>query len=276
VRRLGAALSVRRLGAGLSVAGLLVLAGLAALSLVSALSMSGCTGNIMPPGASAGAAGASGAAGTPGAGGVGTAGGAGGAAAPLVGRVPRRMSANQVRATFLELTGVAYTGLATVRDPDAPTGETKNPAADLLDAYGSALGRADYNYVVHENLEPGISFSKLVLDAARFTCGQAALRELGGVAAPPHLLLKAAPTDTLPAGEAALRANIAALMVRFWGQVIPPDDAEVTRVLEVFRAASTAPAWMAPDKTMRPAGTVADGWRVVCIALASSPEFYVY
>jgi len=54
------------------------------------------------------------------------------------------------------------------------------------------------------------------------------------------------------------------------------NDAEVTRVLDVFRAASTAPAWMAPDKTMRPAGTVADGWRVVCIALSSSPEFYVY
>jgi hypothetical protein len=273
---------VRRLGAGLTVAGLLdllVMASLAALSIVTALSMSGCTGNITPPATSPTNTGSPGAAGTQDTGGAGTA-GAGGApapSAPLVGRVPRRMSANQVRATFLELTGVAYTGLATVRDPDAPTGETKNPAADLLDAYGSALGRADYNYVVHENLEPGISFSKLVLDAARFTCGQATQRELGaGTAAPPHLLLKATPADTLPAGEAAIRANIAALMVRFWGQVLAPDDAEVTRVLDVFRAASTAPAWTAPDKTTRPAGSVADGWRVVCIALASSPEFYVY
>jgi hypothetical protein len=242
----------------------------AGLSLVMALALASCTGNVSTT-PRAGAAGA------PGTGGEGAAGAGGAPSAPLVGRVPRRMSANQVRATFLELTGVAYTGLATVRDPDAPTGETKNPAADLLDAYGSALGRADYNYVVHENLEPGISFSKLVLDAARSTCGQAARRELGpGAAGAPRLLLKATATDTLPAGEAAVRANIAALMVRFWGQVLAPDDAEVTRVLEVFRAATTAPAWTGPDKTTRPAGTVADGWRVVCIALASSPEFYVY
>jgi hypothetical protein len=266
---------VRRLGAGFSVVGLLVLASLAALSLVTALSLSGCTGNVTTR------AGSSGAAGMPGTGAAGITGegiaGAGAAGAPLVGRVPRRMSANQVRATFLELTGVAYTGTATIRDPDAPTGETKNPAADLLDAYGSALGRADYNYVVHENLEPGISFSKLVLDAARATCGQAARRELGpGAAVPPHLLLKATAADTFPAGEAAIRANIAALMVRFWGQVLAPDDAEVTRVIDVFRAATTTPAWTGPDKAMRPAGTVADGWRVVCVALASSPEFYVY
>jgi hypothetical protein len=65
-------------------------------------------------------------------------------------------------------------------------------------------------------------------------------------------------------------------MVRFWGQVIPPDDAEVTRVLEVFRAATTTPAWTGPDKVMRAAGSATDGWRVVCIALASSPFFYVY
>jgi hypothetical protein len=188
------------------------------------------------------------------------------------------MSAEQVRATFLELTGVAYTGRATVRDPDAPKGERDNPQADLLVAYASALGKPDYNYVVRENLEPGISFSKLVLDAARFTCGEAAKRELGASPAggAPHLLLKATATDVLPAGEAAIRANIAALMVRFWGQVVAPGDAEVTRVLDLFRVATSTPAWAGPDKVMRPAGTVADGWRVVCVALASSPSFYVY
>jgi hypothetical protein len=266
---------VRRLGAGVTAAGLLVLAGLAALSLVTALSMSGCTGKVTEARSVASAAGTSGS-------GQAGAGGAGGVteapSAPLVGRVPRRMSADQVRATFLELTGVSYTGLATVRDPNAPTGETKNPAADLLDAYASALGRADYDYVVHENLEPGISFSKLVLDAARFTCGQAATRELCAASAmpAPHLLLKATATDALPAAEPAIRANIAALMLRFWGQVLAPDDAEVTQVLELFRAATTTPAWIAADETTRPAGSLVDGWRVVCIALASSPEFYVY
>jgi hypothetical protein len=266
---------VRRLGAGLTFVGLLVLAGIAALSV--AASLSGCTGEIMRPAGAPGAAGmAGGGAAGAGVAGVGAAGANG--TAPPVGRVPRRMSADQVRAAFLELTGVAYTGRATVRDPDAPKGERDNPAADLLLAYGSALGKPDYNYVVRENLEPGVSFSKLVLDAARFTCGEAARRELGATpaAASPHLLLKAAPTDALPAGEAAIRANIAALMMRFWGRVVTPDDAEVTRVVQLFRTATSTPAWTGPDKVMRPAGGVADGWRVVCVALASSPDFYVY
>lgn len=255
----------------MTLAGLLALLTLAALSFAAAIS--GCTGEMTRPASST-----TGAAGTTSPGTAGTPGAAGTTPTPLVGRVPRRMTAEQVRATFLELTGVQYTGRATVRDPDAPKGERDDPAADLLVAYGSALGKPDYNYVVRENLEPGISFSKLVLDAARATCGAAAKAELGTAptAAPPHLLLKASRTDTLPTAEPAVRANIAALMIRFWGQVIPPDDAEVTRVLDLFRTATSTPSWTGPDKLMRPAGSVADGWRVVCIALASSPFFYVY
>jgi hypothetical protein len=184
-------------------------------------------------------------------------------------RVARRLSGDQVHAALLELTGFVYRGPAVVDDPNAVWGQSMVDDADLLDHYSLALGRPDYNYVVRENLEPGVSFAKMVEDGARSTCRQAADAEVtqhappGGVA---HLLLKASSTDSLPGQEAAVRANVASLALRFWGEPLSPDDDEVTALLDVFRAGLAG----------APSATTADAWRAVCIALAIHPKFYVY
>jgi hypothetical protein len=182
----------------------------------------------------------------------------------LEGRPLRRLSGDQVRAALTELTGFVYIGSMLVDDPDAPTGESVRDDVDMLDHYGLTLGRPDYDYVVHENLEPGISFSKMTEDAARFTCGEAAEAEVmlqmppAGV---PRLLVDASPTDVLPAREAAIRKNLATLVMRFWGDAVTTDSDEVNALLEVFKAGATGPQ---------------EGWRLVCVALATHPRFYTY
>jgi hypothetical protein len=193
------------------------------------------------------------------------------------GRTPRRLSADQVRASLLEVTGYDYRGEAYVRDSMAPTGYVNDPNADLLDVYASSLGRPDYNYTVQESLEPGVTFAKMVGDAARFTCGQAAQHEVAGDApGPPRLLVRVTAKDSLESNEAGVRENIAALGLRFWGRALDPKGEEVGALVEVFRVASTAEAWTDEGGAMRPKGGVADGWRAVCIAMATDPQFFIY
>ena len=77
--------------------------------------------------------------------------------------------------------------------------------------------------------------------------------------------MRASPTDALPAAEARVRENLAHLAMRFWGEDLAPDAALTTALLEVFRVAST-----------RPGATALDGWRAVCIDLATDPRFLSY
>lgn len=194
------------------------------------------------------------------------------------GRTPRRLSADQVRASLLEVTGYSYRGEAYVRDYMAPIGYVNDPNADLLDVYAASLGRPDYNYTVQESLEPGVTFAKMVGDAARFTCGLAAQHEVAGDGpeGSPHLLVRVTGQDTLATNEEGIRENIAALGLRFWGRALDPKGDEVGALVEVFRAASTAKAWTDESDTARPAGGVVDGWRAVCTAMATDPQFFIY
>jgi len=194
---------------------------------------------------------------------------------PGEGRLPRRMSVDQIRAAYEGMTGFAYEGVAVVRDPASPLGYTEREDADLLDVFGNVLGRPDYAYTVKENLEPTVSFSKLVGDASRSTCGRAAQAEVVDGQAPggqPRLLLRATATDALPGQESAIRDNIEALVLRAWGHDAEPDD--VDALLGVFEAASSGAS--EPGGPQQGSGTVADGWRAVCIALTTDPEFYIY
>lgn len=194
------------------------------------------------------------------------------------GRTPRRLSADQVRASLLEVTGYSYRGEAYVRDFLAPIGYVNDPDADLLDVYAASLGRPDYNYTVQESLEPGVTFAKMVGDAARFTCGLAAQHEVAGDVSKgaPRLLVRVTGQDTLATNEEGIRANIAALGLRFWARALDPKGEEVGALIALFRAASTAQAWTDGSGAARPAGGVVDGWRAVCTAMATDPQFFIY
>ncbi len=194
------------------------------------------------------------------------------------GRLLRRMSAEQIRSTIKMLTGFSNTGPGWVKDPSSPQGYTFKADSDLLEGAAAALGEPDYDLTVSENLEPGVSFSKFVEDAARQVCGKVAQAEFTSnePAAIRHLLVTALPTDVLPENEVSIRSNIVSLAHRFWGVRLAEDSQEVDALLEVFRVASSTPALAADGGISRSAGTAADGWRNVCIALATDPQFYVY
>jgi len=192
------------------------------------------------------------------------------------GRQPRRLSVDQVRASLQALLGQTYRGGAWVFDPLDPQGEAWREDADLLDAFAGALGRPDYNYTVSEALEAGMTFAKFVQDAARSTCRSAIEADIAAAAGSRHLLLTVDEEDTLASAEPAIRTNISTLALRFWGREIAPDSPEVDELIAVFSAAATAPEWVDDVGATRLAGTPADGWRAVCIALVADGQFYVY
>lgn len=192
------------------------------------------------------------------------------------GRTPRRLSVDQVRTSLQTLLGQTYRGGAWVVDPQDPKGEVWREDADLLDAFAGALGRPDYNYTVSEALEAGMTFAKFVQDAARSTCRAAVEADIAAAASERHVLLTVDEDDTLATAEAAIRGDMATLALRFWGRQIAPESPEIDELIAVFTAAASAPEWVDDVGMTRPAGTPADGWRAVCIALVADGQFYVY
>ena len=70
-----------------------------------------------------------------------------------------------------------------------------------------------------------------------------------------------------------MRGNLAYLVMRFWARDVRPNDPVLDDLIGLFRLASTAPATTTP---VAAAGTPLDGWRAVCIALATDPLFLTY
>jgi hypothetical protein len=192
-----------------------------------------------------------------------------------VGRAPRRLNVFQLRASLLNAVGVTWRQPRRILSADFPVGYYDDPNADMLSLLSLTLGQPDYNNFTSESIEPGAVFSKLVNDAARKACRDGI--ELDLSPARPRarriLLRNASETDTLASNETAVRANIAYLVMRFWARTVQPSDAAVTGLVDVFRVASTAPA---EPGTMLAAGTPVDGWRAVCVALATDPQFLTY
>lgn len=182
-----------------------------------------------------------------------------------IGRAPRRVDLDQLRASLEQVTGARWTGPQLVRTPDAPSGSRFEADADLLEFFAEALGRPNWVTTTAEVLEPTVTFAKLVRDAVRSVCAAGLRADLGRAPSERLLLVHASATDGLPAAEARIRLNLAHLALRFWGDAIAPDAALTDALLGVFRVAST-----------RPGATPVDGWRAVCIDLGTDPRFLAY
>ncbi len=192
------------------------------------------------------------------------------------GRDGKRMNVDQLTAALLAATGQQWTEKQQVLDYNMPNGYREDPAASMLEHYAATLGRADYRLTVRENLDPGVAFSKLASDAARVACKRALDSELGGPDPSAHILLLVGAKDTLASAPDAVAANLRALVLRFWGLRLPADDPALERLKVLFAVASTAPSGLDADGTARPLATPLDGWRAVCVALATDPLFLTY
>ena len=182
-----------------------------------------------------------------------------------VGRAPRRLDVDQYRASLAGLLGASWTGPRTILAPEEVGGTRYEPEADLLAFFTPTLGKPDWVVTTSEVLEPTVTFTKLTSDAAHSVCRRAVVADVARAPAARLLLVAAAETDTLPANEAAVRRNIAALALRLWGLDVAPDSGTVDGVLGVFRVA-----------VAQPGATPLDGWRAVCIDLATDARFLTY
>lgn len=200
-------------------------------------------------------------------------------------RHARRLSAPQLRQALVAATGFDYVGTARVADPSSPQGSIVRDDAPLLDAYGASLGNPDYNYTTQAALDASITFSKLAEDGVRYACRQVAEAEVVLGAHPSgrdHLLLDVAPVVSLPTDEAAIRQNIAALALHYWGHEQDADDEETSALVELFRAGYDAgtpavdPEMPEEDPVDPVASRNAGGWRAVCIAMLSDARFLTY
>lgn len=193
-----------------------------------------------------------------------------------VGRAPRRLNVEQLRASLLAATGFTWVASRRVSDPDSPTGFSLLPDADMLEAFAATLGRPDYVTSTSESIEPAVTFAKLASDAARVACRTAVKADVENKSPPSRIMRHAGAGDTRASNEAAVRKNLAYLALRFWGRKIAPDDPQLGALLTLFDKASTAPASTDANATKRAAATPADGWRAVCIAMATDPQFLTY
>lgn len=182
-----------------------------------------------------------------------------------VGRAPRRIDIDQFRASLEQVVGARWVGPRTVITPEAPTGSRFEQDADLIEFFAATLGRPDYIVTTAEVLVPTVTFSKLAGDAAREVCARSVTLDPGRPPAERRILVDATATDALPAREPAVRRNVATLAMRFWGFELAPESATVDGLVGLFRVA-----------TAQPGATPLDGWRAVCIALATDVRFLSY
>jgi hypothetical protein len=207
-----------------------------------------------------------------------------------VGRASRRLSVEQLRASLLAATGYSWVAARNVSDPDSPTGTTRVNDADMIEALAATLGRADFVTTTKESIDPAATFTKLAEDAARMACRASVRADLGlpalgpvpaGEHPPPvassrRILRRVEPKDTLRTRPDAIKENLAYLVLRFWGRRVEAHDPQLAPLVTLFDRASSAPPSTDAVGTVRQAATAADGWRAVCIAMATDPQFLTY
>lgn len=193
-----------------------------------------------------------------------------------VGRGPRRLDVDQFRAALINAVGVTWTQPRRILSAEFPTGSYDDPAADMLEMLAGTLGRPDYETSTTESLDPSVTFNKLVGDAARKACRDGITADLGRARAQRILVREVGETDTAASNPTGVRRNLSYLALRFWARSLPADSPQLEPLYQLFVRASTAPVEGNPMMGGRAAGTPADGWRAVCIALVTDPQFLTY
>jgi hypothetical protein len=146
--------------------------------------------------------------------------------------------------------------------------------ANGFDSRSATLGVPDYVGSVEENLEPTPLYAKFMGDMARDACNRALTADAAEVDASKRAVMRfVAPTDTLAGAPDKVDANLRYLRLAFLGAHAPAGDApELARLRKLFGDAVLAASGGAvPTKAH-----VTEGWRTVCVALLTSPEFHLY
>jgi hypothetical protein len=184
---------------------------------------------------------------------------------PVTSAVAQRVSIAQLRGAFPVILGKDVNG----KDITWMSGSI--PA---LDKMADVLGEADYAFVTQDNRDPSALYLKFMDDAARDVCGRALTADAARPKASDRVLLRyVGPTDTETTNAAGVAQNLGYLTLRFHGiKVKEGDTARTAPLLKLFTDSVTAAA---AGKAVT-AVEVTEGWRAVCVALITAPEFHLY
>jgi hypothetical protein len=184
---------------------------------------------------------------------------------PVTSAVVQRVSVAQLRGAFPVILGKDVNG----KDITWMSGST--PA---LDKMADVLGEADYAFVTQDNRDPSALYLKFMDDAARDVCGRALTADAARPKAADRVLLRyVGPTDTETTNAAGVSQNLGYLVLRFHGiKVKEGDTARTAPLSKLFTDSVTAAAAGKPVT----AAEVTEGWRAVCVALITAPEFHLY
>jgi hypothetical protein len=184
---------------------------------------------------------------------------------PVTSAVVQRVSVAQLRGTFPVILGKDVNG----KDITWMSGGT--PA---LDKMADVLGEADYAFVTQDNRDPSALYLKFMDDAARDVCDRALTADAARPNTADRVLLRyVGPTDTATTNAAGVDQNLGYLALRFHGiKVKEGDDARLAPLRKLFTDSVTAAAAGNSVTTAH----VTEGWRAVCVALITAPEFHLY
>jgi hypothetical protein len=133
-----------------------------------------------------------------------------------------------------------------------------------------ALGEPDYLSTTDRAYEPSLLYAKFVDDAARSGCDQALDADATRATKGDRVLLRHVEiTDTIETNAAGFDANIRYLKLRIHGVKLAA-DADTKPLSGLFTTAMKAS--VDPDPQVKGRA----GWRAVCVALITAPEFQFY
>lgn len=175
----------------------------------------------------------------------------------------QRLTVAQLRRSFAIALGKDASGNdITWRLPNGTDGFTVN---------ASPLGEPDYLRTTARATDPSLLYAKFVDDAARSGCDQALTADLARTQKGERAILRHVEwTDTAPGAAAAIDTNLRYLKLRMHGVKLASDPAATKSLATLFTTATTGST--DPD----PAKKVRAGWRAVCVALVTAPEFQIY
>ena len=146
-------------------------------------------------------------------------------------------------------------------------------SANGFNTRGATLGEPDYLGTVDENLEASTLYQKFMGDMARDGCTRAANADAALAANTRVLMRMVALTDTVASNAAGVDSNLRYLKLRFHGvKVAATDSASLAGLRTVFTDAVRGAAGTGTPT----AAHVKEGWRAVCVALLTAPEYHLY
>jgi hypothetical protein len=179
-----------------------------------------------------------------------------------VSRRTNRVSIAQLKATFPVVFGNDAQGR-----PITWTVSVGASRVNGFDAFAGPLGVPDYLLNTEEALEPSPLYLKFVNDAALDACDKALLADWGRIERSARTLLRHV---ELGATEAGVVENLKYLKLRFHGVKATEADVQPLKALFSTVVRSAAARAVPSDDLAR------EGWRAVCVALATAPEFHLY